>query len=413
MAAIAGYVPSATALRNFLEALPPAFLGETWAGVLRLLQHRRLDPNRIWPAVHYGALEGAFVSNYKTNVLMNRKLRPLWDVGLDVEMGYLNNQRFDRLRQLVPNLIDVDDVFGYGQDSARANVAKGVWTGCTIRLSLVRTQDDFARIATTMAAMPSLRELTLNLSQLAEAHPYYIPPEYIYHTAPFPASLEQYLWAALAASRILDLTLLGGHLVATTDGIASAIQWLTSRPIQRRVHRLCFDDVKVEANDVATLVTAMRECTTLSTVDLSYDRTLLPTFLSAPLPRHVRRLGLFVSEGRYYLDSVSLNITSLPVGLVVTAIAGSALTHLRLDVQDLDNQNIAAIVSTALERIPSLQHLELSNVRRGPKLTAVLEAGADRLAGLESVQLHELEVARIESPEPDVDAAGIFGTSDY
>ncbi|KDO21959.1 hypothetical protein SPRG_12823 [Saprolegnia parasitica CBS 223.65] len=81
----------------------------------------------------------------------------------------------------------------------------------------------------------------------------------------------------------------------------------------------------------------MRNCTTLSTIELSYDLRLV--------------------SARYHPDSVSYNIM-----------------RFRLDVQELDDQNVAANVSTALEQVPSLEHLELFNVRRGPALTAVLEA---------------------------------------
>ncbi|EQC25372.1 hypothetical protein SDRG_16781 [Saprolegnia diclina VS20] len=402
MAAIASYVPSATALRTLLEVLPPALLGGTWVSVLRLLQHPKLDPNALWPTVQFKAIEAVFNPRGKIDVWALPELQPLWAMGVDVAFQYMYDDDIARLRDAQPLLVDVD-AFGF-QECATVNVAKGVWTGCMLRLSSSSTQDGVAAMARAVATMPSLRHVTLNLSQVScvlESD----PPEFEYFAAPFPAALEPYVWTALSPSHLVDVTILGGDLLATTKGVSSAIQWLASRPLRR----LCLSDVRVAAHDVDALVTAMRNCTTLSTIELSYDLTLVSAFLSAPLPRHVRRLRLFVSDEPYHPKSGWFKITALPVPsgrlahFVATAIDGSALTHLSLDVHRLGNDSVAAIVSTALQKMPRLTHLELLNVPSGPHLGAVLATNATRIQALESLRLQE---------QP-VDSFDMFGASDY
>ncbi|KDO18737.1 hypothetical protein SPRG_15906 [Saprolegnia parasitica CBS 223.65] len=117
----------------------------------------------------------------------------------------------------------------------------------------------------------------------------------------------------------------------------------------------------------------MRNCSTLSTIELSYDLSLLPAFLPMPLPRHLHRLRLFVSDEPYHPKSGWFKITALPVRsvahFVATAIDGSALTHLSLD------------------KLRRLTHLELLNVQ----------------SALGSLRLQE---------QP-VDTCDMFGESDY
>ncbi|KDO18733.1 hypothetical protein SPRG_15902 [Saprolegnia parasitica CBS 223.65] len=382
MAAIAGYVPSAKALRRLLEALPPNLLGDAWASILRLLQHPKLDPNAIWPIAQFTAIKAVVAPRGKVNVWTLPELEPLWAMGVDVVFKFPCDHCVD-CRRLVPRHLADMQAFGF-QCSATINVARGVWTSCVIRLLPSSTVDDVKRYTSAVAAMPSLRHVIIDLSQIAYTLEF-IPPQYEHRADVFPAALEPHVWSTLSPSHIRDVTILGSNLLATTKGVRSAIQWLSSRPLRR----LCLAEAKVDAHTVTAFVTAMRDCTTLSTIELSYDLVLLPAFLSVPLPRHLRRLRLFVSDEPYHAETGWHKITSLPVALVTTAIAGSALTHLSIDLDSLDDQSAAAIVSTAFKHMPCLDHLELLNVRCAPHLDAVLDAGAARIAALESMRLQE------------------------
>ncbi|EQC25371.1 hypothetical protein SDRG_16780 [Saprolegnia diclina VS20] len=383
MATIADYVPSREALRTLLEVLPPNLLGNAWTKVLQLLQHPTLDPNALWPIARYNPFEVVFDVRGGFNVRMLPQHEPLWAMGVDVEADYPRGCGVSCWRRVPPQLPAVQ-----GSTRPARTVEKGVRTSSTVELSPSSTVDDVVRYASEVAATSSLCHVTINLSQIEHELESW-PAQYEYYTKVFPAALEPYVWSALSPSHIVEVAIVGSNLLATADGVQSAIEWLTSRPARR----LCLAEAKVDAHDVTALVTAMRDCTTLSTIELSYDLVLLPAFLSAPLPRHLRRLRLFASEDPYHAETGWHKITSLPVALVTTAIAGSALTHLSIDLDSLgDDQSAATIVSTALERMPSLDHLELLNVRRAPLLNAALEAGAARIATLESMRMHEYQV---------------------
>ena len=423
MAAIAGYVPSAMALRALLEALPPDFFGDTrvgilrntwasvlrnpWPGVLCLLQHPQLDPNTLWPTLQFKAVEAVLDPKGKRNVWMRPELRPLWAAGVDVAIESMDERQVDGFCKAQPCLPDADIMCSLAP--ATVNIASGVWTSCTLSLSPSKSQDDILRMTSILASTPSLRRVTLHLSQITctrvmECEEYEHESAYWSYGAPLPAALEPHVWAALAASHVVDVTFLGGNLLATPNGIASAVQWLASC----RIRRLCLVDVNVAAHGVGALVTAMRNCTTLSHLELSYDCTLLPALLSTPLPRHVRRLRLFVSDEPHSPNTICHKITALPVScgvahFLASAIANSALMHLSMDVHGCGDESIAAILSMVLTQLPDLAHLELLHFRRGPQLNLVLEAGAARLAALASVRFHELAE----------DIFDMYGTSDY
>ncbi|EQC29819.1 hypothetical protein SDRG_12365, partial [Saprolegnia diclina VS20] len=412
LAAIANYVPSATALRALLEALPPDFFSDTrvgslrnpWPGVLCLLQHPQLDPSTLWPTLQFKAVAAVLDPQGKRNVWLCPELRPLWAAGVDVTMESMDARQVDGLCKAQPRLLDADIMCSL--TPMTVNIASGVWTSCTLSLSLSKSQDDILRMASILASTPSLRRVTLDLSQIAYARVMECEEHgevYRSYGAPLPADLEPHVWAALAASQAVDVTFLGGNLLATPNGIASAIQWLASC----RIRCLCLADVNVEVNGVGALMTAMRNCTTLSHLELSYDHTLLPALLSMSLPRHVRRLRLFVSEP-HSPDSICHRITTLsvPCGVaqfLASAIAASALTFLSIDVDGCGDESTAAILSMVLTQLPDLAHLELVRFRRGPQVKLVLEAGAARLAALASVRFHELAE----------DIFDTYGASDY
>ncbi|KDO18738.1 hypothetical protein SPRG_22361 [Saprolegnia parasitica CBS 223.65] len=338
---------------------------------------------------------------------MRPELQPLWDVGVDVDFHcYMIDQILEPLRQAFPQVADIRSILGL-QRLATVNLGRGVWTSCVLSLLPTASHDDVARRASALVAMPSLRRITIDLAQLTEYEWFDDAPSFEYDDAPFPAAVGRQLWSALAASHVLDVTLLGGNLLATPDGVRSAIQFLAHRPLRR----LCLDDVQHKADHVAALVTAVRDCTTLSAIELSYDLMFLPAFLSAPLPRHLRRLRLFVSSMPVRSESDWCDISAISIELVASGIADSALTHLSLAVDRLDDRGVATLLLTALEKMPCLTHLELFHVRHGPLLNAVLATHATRIAALASMQLHGLEA--LESQESDVEPMDMFGAADY
>ncbi|EQC42312.1 hypothetical protein SDRG_00051 [Saprolegnia diclina VS20] len=337
--AIAGFVASGVTLRRLLEAINPADLDGSWQSFLALVDDWFVRPNDLWPVVQY-------------NVMCNEVTI------FDIDTYFQRNESIDALRREHPHVQDGAAV-GW-MAPATINIARGIWTSCTLHLQTNATALDISSLAEALMSAPALRAVSVITSQLKYTLQMN-PPLYVFHDDAFPTSLAPAVWQMLLQSHVVDLRLIGGSLLATSDGVKCLTQWLSTRPATR----LHLSDVNVSATDATVLATALRNCNTLRELELDYDKDLVPAFLSQPLPRHLRRLRLFKSEPTSpHSRDVTLADLDGRGSLVVDALAFARLTHFSMDASRLNLAEATAIVVAALQ-LPRLLHLDISGGPRG------------------------------------------------
>ncbi|EQC42314.1 hypothetical protein SDRG_00053 [Saprolegnia diclina VS20] len=356
---IVSFIACGTTLHALLDACDRKDLDATWRSFLRLVAEWSLPPTDLWPVLQYDAMR----HELGHRVWTDSDTQSLW--GSDIDTYFRCNKTIDAMRRVHKNVVDGISV-GW-MAPATINIARGVWTSCTLYLQAKATALDIARLAAALASASALRAVSVIAPQVR----YTIetnPPMHVFGDVLFPPSLEPAVWRALLQSHVVDLRLVGGSFLATSDGVKRLIQWLSTRPVMR----LHLSDVHVSAIDAAALATALRNCTTLRELELGYDKDLVPAFLSQPLPRHLRRLRLFKSEPT---SPHSRDITMADLdgrgSLVVDAVAFAHLTHFSMDASNLDATDIV-LISTAALKLPRLSHLNISKTPRGFSATASL-----------------------------------------
>ncbi|EQC25378.1 hypothetical protein SDRG_16786, partial [Saprolegnia diclina VS20] len=293
MATIAHYVPSAIALRTLLEVLPPAFLGDAWASVLRLLRHPKLDPSALWPIAQYRAIAAIIDPRGTVNVWTLPELQPLWAMGVDVAFKSPRDDYIDWRRHVPPHFSNMQ-VFGV-QTSAMINVARGVWTSCMIHLSPSSTLKIVEHYASELAATPSLRHVLISFAQidtLLDSD----PNECVFfNDAPFRPNLPPHVWAALSPLHIMDITIVGRGLMWVNRDLRLAVQWLMSRPM-RRLTRHAITPLPVDLVTAATAGSAL----THAAIDFDSLDDVVAIVVSAlnRMPRHAYLELLNVQDGR-------------------------------------------------------------------------------------------------------------------
>ncbi|KDO19250.1 hypothetical protein SPRG_15124 [Saprolegnia parasitica CBS 223.65] len=205
--AIAGFVSSGVTLRRLLEAINPADLDAPWHDFLALVDDWFVLPNDLWPVVQYDVVrnEVSIFGDVWTSV----DAQGLWT--MDVDTYFQRNESIDALRRERPHVQDGAAV-GW-MAPATINVAKGVWTSCTLYLQAKATALGIARLAAALASAPRLRAVSVITSQL-KCTIEMDPPEYIFHDDAFPSSLEPAVWQALLQSHLVDLRLVVPHSMA-------------------------------------------------------------------------------------------------------------------------------------------------------------------------------------------------------
>ncbi|EQC25124.1 hypothetical protein SDRG_16994, partial [Saprolegnia diclina VS20] len=133
-----------------------------------------------------------------------------------VDTYFKRSESLDALRRKHPYVQDGTAV-GW-MAPATINIARGVWTSCTLYLQAKATALDVSRLTAALATAPALQAVSVITSQLK----YTIemdPPEHVFHDDGFPTSLAPAVWRALLQSHVVDLRLVGGSFLATSDGV--------------------------------------------------------------------------------------------------------------------------------------------------------------------------------------------------